>query len=347
MQLHLHPTRHEALTASNTALTRWTLATNPATILAQMTTSPESVFSAFSYSPSIHLYASGGVTGSPDGVLFAQEELWDEMSKYSTPCVIEWRGFEDFALVRSRMFLGMHGAFGGLAASPNGRWLVLESGGQLFLLDWQTGDILSQHKMVCYSANRLAFDPTSTFVAIGGTGEGVLFELWRLDPAERFVPRPPREHWPPDQVLGNMALTLLPLEWERIGGDWPARTLPEAPGLVAFSPDSRVLLGSVHAPFDVGGYVLAAFEVASGALLWEVHQEGEMAGQPLFSPDGRMLLLPERSGDLVVFDSKEGAVLRRLPINLGEPVQALAFDHDGSTLWLATEERLVAYQPPS
>jgi hypothetical protein len=30
-----------------------------------------------------------------------------------------------------------------------------------------------------------------------------------------------------------------------------------------------------------------------------------------------------------------------------EPIQALAFDHDGRTLWLATEEMLVAYQPSS
>jgi WD40 repeat protein len=216
----------------------------------------------------------------------------------SNPCMIEWRRWEDFSLARSRMFLGMRGAFGGLAASPDGRWLVLESGGQIFLLDWQTGDIQSHHEMACYSAHRLIFDPTSMFVAVGGSGESVLFELWRLDPTEQFVPRPPRDHWPPDQVLGNMALTLLPLEWERIGGDWPARSLPEAPGLVAFSPDSRVLL------------------------------------------------LPERSGDLVVLEWKVGEVLRRLPTNLGEPIQALAYDRDSSTLWLATEERVETYQLP-
>ncbi len=33
MQMHLHPTRREALTASDTALTRWSLETNPATLL--------------------------------------------------------------------------------------------------------------------------------------------------------------------------------------------------------------------------------------------------------------------------------------------------------------------------
>lgn len=35
--------------------------------------------------------------------------------------------------------------------------------------------------------------------------------------------------------------------------------------------------------------------------------------------------------------------MQRLPTHLGEPVQALAFDHDRKTLWLAAEERLVQY----
>src|SRR5690348_5288212 len=90
MQLHLHPTRHEALTASDTVLTRWSLDTNPATILAQMSTAPESVF--------YHLYGYGsprltfgGVTGSPDGVLFAHQRLQPEPFSSHDPCVLEWR----------------------------------------------------------------------------------------------------------------------------------------------------------------------------------------------------------------------------------------------------------------
>jgi hypothetical protein len=53
-----------------------------------------------------------------------------------------------------------------------------------------------------------------------------------------------------------------------------------------------------------------------------------------------------QNGDLLVYRSEDGVVLQRLPTNLSEPVQALAFDHEGK-LWLATEERLVQYQPRS
>ena len=70
-----------------------------------------------------------------------------------------------------------------------------------------------------------------------------------------------------------------------------------------------------------------------------------MAGQPLFSPDGSTLLLPEQSGDLLVFRRADGALIQRLPTGLSEPVQALAFDQDDTMLWLATEEALAPYQP--
>ncbi len=350
MQLHLHPTRQEALTASSTALTCWSLATNPATILAQMATVPHSVL-GFSHGFFGPLHTSGGVTGSPDGKLFVQEHLQEEQRRkegYSP--VLKWRHWNDLSLARACSFPTLEGEFGGLAHSPDGHWLVLESAGRLYLLDWQTGEILSHHTTDGSSANRITFDATSTFVAVGLYGESVLFELWRLDPTECFVPRPPNVWWPKhlavgqDEVEGHAALTFLPVEWTKIGGNWPYRYLPEAPGLVAFSPDSRLLLGSLHAPLDMGGYALATFEVPSGRLLWEVQEEGIMAGDPIFSPDGRTILIPELRGDLAVFRVEDGALLQRLSTNLGEPVQTLAFDHD-RTLWLATADRLVQYQP--
>jgi hypothetical protein len=60
-----------------------------------------------------------------------------------------------------------------------------------------------------------------------------------------------------------------------------------------------------------------------------------------------VLLVPVQSGDLLVYRVEDGALVQWLPTNLGEPVQALAFDHDGRTLWLATEERMIQYQPQS
>lgn len=353
MQLHLHPTRREALTASETALTRWSLATNPATILAQMPydPAPESVFS-YMYSPNGHLHTYGGVTGSPDGLLFAMQQLNPERYRSPDPCVMEWRSFDDFSLAHASSVPQTCGEIGSLACSPDGRWLVLECAERLFLLDWQTGELLSTHATGMSYTNCLTFDATSTFLAQTSYSDGAFLHLWRLDSAERFVPRPQEAYYwpahqlvPQDQVSGNMALTLLYVDWDRLGIAWPNRYLADAPGCVAFSPDSRILLFSLHSTIGVGGCALVAFEVPSGKLLWGTHAEMESSGQPIFSPDGSILLVPVEGGDLLVYRVEDGSLVQRLSTGLTEPIQALTFDHNGRTLWLATEENLVQYQP--
>jgi hypothetical protein len=87
MQLHLHPTRREALTASYTAITRWSLETNPATILAQIANLPESLLPKL---PDGRWNNFGGITTSPDGRLFAHEHVTPDLFWSSDPRVIEW-----------------------------------------------------------------------------------------------------------------------------------------------------------------------------------------------------------------------------------------------------------------
>lgn len=349
MQLHLHPTRREALTASDSALTRWSLETNPATILAQMSTAPESVFS-HSYSPHGHLHTSGGITGTPDGVLFAHEHIQPERFQSVDPHTIEWRRWDDFSLARSTL-LDEISELGSLAISPDSRWLVLESAEKLYLLDWRIGEIQSHHAIKGLSMTALTFDPTSTFIA------GVLcsydcdsvLHLWRLDSAERFVPRPAEEYWwlhdQPDHVSGSMALTLVYVDWDRIGIEWLNKYLADAPGCVTFSSDSRILLFSLHSSIEVGGCALVAFEMPSARLLWSTQHEAQSSGQPIFSPGSSTVLVPMQDGSILAYNAENGALVQRLPSGLSEPIQALAFDHDGRTLWLATEEALVQYQP--
>jgi WD40 repeat protein len=350
MLLYLHPTRHEALTASETAITRWSLDTNPAIILARFSTAPRSVFH-FMYSQSGQRLIYGGVTGSPDGLLFAHEQLKEDERWGTNPCVVEWRSFNDLLPVRASTVPHTAHKIGSLASAPDGRWLVLESAGRLFLLNWQTGEVLSRHDTGVSYTNGLTFDATSTFVAGVFWDEGGFLQLWQLDPAERFVSRPAVQDWqtheraPQDYVSGSMALTLVYEDSDRAGIEWPDRYLADAPGWVKFSPDSRIVLFSLNSSIRGGGCALVAFEVPSGKLLWSVRHAVESSGEGIFSPDGRMLLLPERDGDLRLYRSEDGLLEQHLPIGLSEPVQALAFDHDGKTLWLATEDQLVQYQP--
>jgi hypothetical protein len=48
---------------------------------------------------------------------------------------------------------------------------------------------------------------------------------------------------------------------------------------------------------------------------------------------------------LLVYRAGDGALIQRLPTHLDGSVQALAFDHDDRTLWLATEDALTHFQP--
>lgn len=141
-----------------------------------------------------------------------------------------------------------------------------------------------------------------------------------------------------------MALTLVHNCLVPTGLAWPDGDLAQGSSVVAFHPQSSIVVCIVHAPVSGGGGALAAFEVDSGKQLWSAHIEGESTGSCLVSPDGSALLVPVEGGDVLVYRVEDGACVQQLPSGLSEPVQALAFDHDARTLWLATEERLVAYQ---
>src|SRR5260370_40852063 len=71
------------------------------------------------------------------------------------------------------------------------------------------------------------------------------------------------------------------------------------------------------------------------------------SGACAFTPDGRLLLVPVQGSELLLHSAQDGTLLQRLQAECGEPVQALAFDHNGTTLWLAGEKTLVQYQTQS
>lgn len=352
MQLHLHPTRREALTASDTALTRWSLATNPATILAQLSFAHGSLFSLM-YDPGGQAQPYGGVTGSADGLLFALQQPRSRANWTEEVLVLEWRHWTDFSVARTSPLPQMQGEIMSLACSPDGRWLVIGPGAPecLFLLDWQTGEVMSHHATAGNLTTGLTFNSTSTFVAGFACHDNWGHcMLWRLEPAERALARLQRKEWwngePPDQVSGSMALSVVHWELDRTGIEWPYRDLADAACQAAFSPDSRIVVFSpMNSGYSKCGLELVAYEVNSGKRLWCARQEEANAGPFIVAPDGRTLLVPMQGGDLLVYRVGDGALVQRLPTGLGEPVQALAFDHDGKTLWLATEETIVQYQP--
>jgi WD40 repeat protein len=241
-----------------------------------------------------------------------------------------------------------------LASSPDGRWLVLSSGfrEQLFLLDWQTGAVLSQQNAYGYLISGLTFDPSSTFVA-GLTcheNHGCCV-LWCLAPTENFVSQPKETRWPPyvpvpqEVVSGGLALRVVHEALDRTDITWPQRDLADTLCQTAFSPDSKlVFFNPMHLEYSGCGLELVAYEVSSGKRLWYASHESANTGSFILTPDGTFLLVPMEDSHLFVYRVADGMLEQDLPTGLNEPIQALAFDHDGK-LWLATEEQLVQYQP--
>lgn len=349
MHLSLHPTRREALTASDTILTRWSLTTNPATILAQVSTAPATLFQPV-YDAGGRLQTYGGITRSPDGAQFALQHPGPPDVFHAHVCVLQWRNWNDLLPARTATVPQATCPIMSLDGSPDGRWLVFDNDDTLFLLDWHSGEVISRHFANGYATSGLAFDPTSTFVAgLSFADGGGGLDLWRLDPAERFVSRPAREEWPShtlvprDEVRGNMALTLLHESLDRTQIAWRERDLALTECLTTFSPDSSLVVFSLNASYSECGMELVAYEVATGKRRWCTRSDEERVGPAVFTPDGQSLLVPMQGNAIARYRVEDGTLLQRLPSGLDEPVQALAFDHDGRTLWLATEKALVQY----
>jgi hypothetical protein len=143
-----------------------------------------------------------------------------------------------------------------------------------------------------------------------------------------------------------MALTALDLYIEPTSQ--PNPILYGAAASVIFSPDSHIVIFTLNAlptPYESAScFQWEAYEVASGKRLWHTRNAAAATSQAIFSPDSKIILVPELGGDLLVYRVEDGTLIQRLPAGLSEPIQALTFDHNGKTLWLATEETLIQYQ---
>lgn len=142
MLLHIHPTRSEALTASETTLTRWSLITNPATILTQVSTAPGRLFDAM-IDPGGRMLTYGGLTRTPDGELFALQQPWTRRLRSKDPYVIEWRRWNGLLPERTTTVPQTAYTITSMDSSPNARWLVIDHDDHLFLLDWHTGEVIN------------------------------------------------------------------------------------------------------------------------------------------------------------------------------------------------------------
>jgi WD40 repeat protein len=296
---------------------------------------------------------SGGVTSAPDGQVFALKYTNPQKQKYTDPCMIELRSWEDLSLVKTITIPQAFGPFWSIASSPDGRWLVVATGNpeRLFLFDRHTGKVMSHHALWGCVTSGLTFDPTSTFVAgYNGHGNWGHLMLWRLTAAESWFPRmeerPHDQAQKPDEILGSHALNLEHWELDRTGIAWPKYDLADTIGTTVFSPDSHLVVFRLISSYNTPCIDFVAYEVPSGKQRWCIQREStDGSGEYFtFTPDGQHVLICGQDNNLSMYRASDGMLQYYFPSGLHEPIRALAFDHDSTTLWLASGETLVAYE---
>jgi len=263
VQLHLHPTRPEALTMRGSALTRWSLGHRPAARMVEYTSVDWCLLRAV-YIQDRREIQNGGVTGAPDGEIFVMEQPNPQGFRRRDSCVLQLCQWDDFSPVRTVSLPNSLCELTSLDVSPDGRWLVAESAARIFLVDRVMGDV--SHAIYGGSfTTGLTFDPTSTFVAgVRSTDGGGSLRLWRRDPPDLYVPRP-LEDWerkfaPPDHVSGNAALTDMYGPLDRTDIAKYLCDIGDAEGTAGFAPDSSIVVFSVRSAYSPGNLDISAYE---------------------------------------------------------------------------------------
>ena len=350
MRLYLHATRRDALTVGETTLTRWSLAGPTPSKLLEISIAPHLLLNLTILQDG-RIVSAGDVAHAPAGEIFALASTNQER-KYTDPCLIELRHWETLSLATTLTLPQARGSLCSLAGSPDGRWLVVTTGWpeRLFLLDWHTGQVMSHHAVGGSVTSGLAFDATSTFLAgvCCHDAWGHLM-LWRVVPAERWSPRMeerlPRLALEPDEIHGPYALNPEYWQIDRTGVAWPACDLADTIGETAFSPNSRLVVFRLISAYNHPFIEFLAYEVASGKQRWCIRREARNGEEECFTftPDGRYLLICGQDNELTLYRTDDGMLHARVPSACLEPIEALAFDYDGKTLWLATEDSLLPY----
>lgn len=348
-RLYLHPTRHEALTlfqslTGPSLLTRWSLSTSPATPLRERTLPPE--WTPTYVNQNQQWYCSGGLT----------EPLFDGTfalvlpDSDTTKSLLELCHWHDLSRASPLAFPTEVWGACNPVCSPNGRWVITSYNDGLRLFDRLSGEILgsSQTDRRC-SLIALACDATSRFVA------GILqadvksqLTLWQIDPIGHLTSPLAKggnyddsslDQVKADAVISpfhsNLARSLYELDDDFSYGDYI--------GSVAFSPDSRMVVFSLT---NISHYFVVAYEVLSGKQLWLINQETDYPSPFIFVAGGKALLLTNTKGEILVYRCSDGSLLSRVSSGLSAPIEALALDHDRTSLWLATQKTLIRYPLP-
>jgi WD40 repeat protein len=285
------------------------------------------------------------VTWSPDGTLIAAAsgDHQEGGSPDASDMIMIW----ETATGNVRQQIRNLGRVEGLEWSPDGTTLIsasyygddstTASGGQVFLWSVETGNAL-----IALDAHALAtaLSPDGSTLAVG-EAEG---SITLVDPETLAPIRALRAKlnefsgalaWSPDgrQIAGGGVgeFAIWDVERDELPRIIYLDTIPQSVTSLDWSPDGEWLgVGTTRS-----GIVL---DVASGTSVNTI-DEGQ-ATQIRFTPDGQYYLLQE--GDMIeIWSAEEHELLHSL---VGTPgIAAVAFNQDGSVLYAAGEDRVIAW----
>ena len=188
----------------------------------------------------------------------------------------------------------------------------------------------------------LAISPDNQTL-ISASGEDRTIRLWNLGSGELMKTQGANVGSITEAIFSPDGQTLIT---GSIGNDryiqfWDATTLallktyPQQPNIfgLAMTPDGNTLLAAVR------NYV-KAWDVASGQELWNVKGPALDINMIAVSPNGRLVATANKEGTIMLFDVKNGKLLKTLPTQNGW-VLALAFSPDGQYLYGGGEDKTI------
>jgi WD40 repeat protein len=152
------------------------------------------------------------------------------------------------------------------------------------------------------TADGIAWSPAAPLVAV--TGANGVVQLWDVRARPRLV--------------------------RSLRGLHSVNSQPESAEAVAFSRDGRTLVaGDVNhtpspTPWRYGA--VAAWDVASGRLLWLRRNHGGWVHALAFAPDGTTLAVAQEDGGVRIRDARSGRLLRTLTLYGGPRTNALTYE---------------------
>jgi WD40 repeat protein len=249
-----------------------------------------------------------------------------------------------------RDFHGIQTAVTSVAFSPDARWLVSGSEDRMLKL-WElpTGRMvrsLDEHKK---GVTSVAFSPDARWIA--SSSHDVTVKLWDVSTGRV-------SHTFPGATWGESPVAFSPNSKFLIAGNsdpegkvqrlklWDLATRREVhsfePPLssIAFSPDGQFLLG--------GGFFhkwLHLWEVGTGREVRRFIEKGrnydlDVMSPVAYSPNGQ-LVLGTRLGDLKLFDTNTGNLVRTLETGTREWVKSVAFSPDGRWLLAGGDDHVL------